>query len=333
MRTGLRPHVHDCFSFVNCQSSNLNELHPVSIGPPLYDPRFFFVFSCLKSLPLTLMSCSAAFLPHLSKEPSWELSFNSCLTSISSSFTRLNLCGVSFLAFFDAGGRASSFLVVESAGEIVVLGLFGVLVFTSEVDFLLSPAGVLLLDAIQVFESGCLIGVKVLTASFSALVGSSSSSVSDSSSDDSSSELDSSFVLAAAIAGVGVCTDLIAAALESSESDSSSDDSSSEEDSSFVSALAAGFDAETGAFFNSSSSSDSSSELESSELESSELELSFLAAGTGFDRAELAAAALVTTGFAGASVSSSDSSESSSELLDSSFFVAMTGSSSFAAAL
>merc|ERR1712136_725615 len=328
MRTGLRPHVHDCFSFVNCQSSNLNELHPVSIGPPLYDPRFFFVFSCLKSLPLTLMSCSAAFLPHLSKEPSWELSFNSCLTSISSSFTRLNLCGVSFLAFFDAGGRASSFLVVESAGEIVVLGLFGVLVFTSEVDFLLSPAGVLLLDAIRVFESGCLIGVKVLTASFSALVDSSSSLVSDSSSDDSSSELDSSFVLAAAIAGVGVCTDLIAAALESSESDSSSDDSPSEEDSSFVSALAAGFDAETGAFFNSSSSSDSSSELESSELE-----LSFLAAGTGFDRAELAAAALVTTGFAGASVSSSDSSESSSELLDSSFFVAMTGSSSFAAAL
>merc|ERR1712136_153971 len=256
MRTGLRPHVHDCFSFVNCQSSNLNELHPVSMGPPLYDPRFFFVFSCLKSLPLTLMSCSAAFLPHLSKEPSWELSFNSCLTSISSSFTRLNLCGVSFLAFFDAGGRASSFLVVESAGEIVVLGLFGVLVFTSEVDFLLSPAGVLLLDAIRVFESGCLIGVKVLTASFSALVDSSSSLVSDSSSDDSSSELDSS-----------------------------------------------------------------------------ELEISFLAAGTGFDGAELAAAALVTTGFAGASVSSSDSSESSSELLDSSFFVAMTGSSSFAAAL
>merc|ERR1712136_732205 len=202
MRTGLRPHVHDCFSFVNCQSSNLNELHPVSMGPPLYDPRFFFVFSCLKSLPLTLMSCSAAFLPHLSKEPSWELSFNSCLTSISSSFTRLNLCGVSFLAFFDAGGRASSFLVVESAGEIVVLGLFGVLVFTSEVDFLLSPTGVLLLDAIRVFESGCLIGVKVLTASFSA----------------------------------------------SSVSDSSSDDSSSEEDS-FVSALAAGFDAEAGAFF------------------------------------------------------------------------------------
>ncbi len=30
----------------------------------LYEPRFFLVFSCRKSLPLTLSSVSLAFLPH-----------------------------------------------------------------------------------------------------------------------------------------------------------------------------------------------------------------------------------------------------------------------------
>lgn len=43
----------------------------VEIWPPLYDPRFFLVFSVLNALPRVFFKIKAAFLPHPSSYPSY----------------------------------------------------------------------------------------------------------------------------------------------------------------------------------------------------------------------------------------------------------------------
>jgi hypothetical protein len=96
--------------------SYLNECRAESsILPPKYDPRFFFVFSCLKSLPRTAPSTCCAFAPHPNSPnvPSYALSRLPSLPTHSSLLTRRN----EFFAVATARAQRGQVIAALVAGE------------------------------------------------------------------------------------------------------------------------------------------------------------------------------------------------------------------------